>query len=165
MKVIFLDIDGVLATRSSISTWSQRMRDLVASGSAEDLALEIDTRKSPGGNAGELDKACVKHFLRLLELTDAKVVISSTWRYDKRNDKLWQDLFGPRWIGKTGSDLDAGRGSEIKLWLDKHPEITQFVILDDEDSDMGEMMKFVVLTDMVSGFTSWQFSQCLDRLR
>jgi hypothetical protein len=164
MKVIFLDIDGVLATRGSISAWHTRMTEITRSGSTEDLALEMDIRMAPGGKAGELDQACVDLFLRLLEQTGACVVLSSSWRYDKRNNKIWQDLFGDKWLGRTGPDLDAGRGADIQTWLSKHPEVDKFVILDDEDSDMGEMTKFVVKTEMVNGFTDWQFSQCMQRL-
>ena len=164
MKVIFLDIDGVLATRSSISAWHARMTKLVQTGNNDEIEAEIAQRKSPGGNAGELDSACVGLFLRLLDITKANVVISSSWRYDKRNDKIWQDLFGDKYIGKTRRDLDSGRGDEIQELLDKHPEVDKFVILDDESCDMGNRIKFMVETEMIGGFTDWQFSQCLQRL-
>ena len=146
MKVIFLDIDGVLATRSSISAWYAGPRD-----------------RSSGGNRGQLDTVCTNLFLRLLELAGASVVISSSWRHDRRNDKIWKDLFGDLYLGKTGSE-SGGRGVEIRKWLDTHSDIDTTVILDDEDSDMGDMIKFVVKTDMINGFTDWQFSQCLQRL-
>ena len=41
----------------------------------------------------------------------------------------------------------SGRGAEIKLWLMEHPECEKFAIVDDEISDMKDLMAYIVKTD------------------
>ncbi len=121
MKIIFLDIDGVL---NSYETMPKGER---------------------GGIIG-IHAPLVRRFLNLLEATGAKVVLSSTWR--KSDDWLEvmeanglpKDIF----VGRTGSlyrknleGLYRGselRGEEIDAWLAQHPETTRYAIIDD-DSD------------------------------
>lgn len=60
MKVIFLDIDGVL----NYTKW-------------------YTNERNPGnlhGQEGDLDPLCVDRIIRICEETGAKVVISSDWR-------------------------------------------------------------------------------------
>ena len=149
MKVIFLDIDGVLAT--------QRTR--------------FDC----------FDGQCVSHLNKILEVTDARIVISSTWRIGHTTEELIE-------ICKVGHDFDPGdkrparvedqnnrlianaivgrtiqlneymcRGREIDDWL-KDAEaqgipVESFVILDD-DSDMEPHMGKLVKTDCYTGMSS-----------
>jgi hypothetical protein len=153
VKVIFLDIDGVLnhaATRSDI---------LPTSG--EPLPIPI----AP---------ACMTRLNRLIAETGAKIVISSSWRLFAR----WQDL-GPalvrhglvgevigetpdlvndaiwlaNWHAREGAPFSyekLERGWEIGEWLAAHPEVTAFVILDD-CSDMDELKPWLVLTHPCDG--------------
>ena len=78
--------------------------------------------------------------------TDTKICISSVWKhhfgdkeYRLKSDQ-WEDalrLFGFKpntFVGITG-DRRTLRGEEIQDWLDKHLEVTDYAILDD-DSDM-----------------------------
>lgn len=79
---------------------------------------------------------------------DIKICISSTWKRHfmnkehKFNDIRWAGAlrkFGfnsQPYVGITG-DRRSIRGEEIKDWLDTHPEVTDYAILDD-DSDMLE---------------------------
>jgi hypothetical protein len=148
MRVVFLDIDGVLNhcnTRSEISPTS-----------AEPLPIPIAPE-------------CMARLNRLIAETGAKIVISSSWRTFAR----WQDL-GPalvrhglcadvigetpdlvndevwlaNWHTRTGAAFTyehLERGWEIREWIATHPEVTGFVILDDV-SDMDELKPWLVLT-------------------
>lgn len=79
---------------------------------------------------------------------DVKICVSSVWKhhfgtkdYVLQSEK-WEDAlvnlgFKPNtFVGITG-DRKTLRGEEIQEWLDKHPEVKDYAILDD-DSDMME---------------------------
>jgi len=106
MKVVFLDIDGVL--NDAITT----------------MDLLDDKPKKE-------HLECLK---AIIDATDAKIVLSSTWRLfpSARNDvKNALRNVGLEFIDKTKELRD--RASEIKEWLSRHPEVEKFVILDDEE--------------------------------
>jgi hypothetical protein len=118
MKVIFLDFDGVL---NYPSIWGKYR------GRLEEALCPILTTK-----VGQLAAEC-----------DAKVVISSTWRksFDLQELSSFLILKGftdadSRVIGIT-PDLgyQHHRQDEILLWLAGHPEVTEFVILDDDTAE------------------------------
>lgn len=122
MKAIFLDIEGVL---NSEQFFLQKARDTI-----------------------ELDKEKIKLLKQIVEATDAKIVLSSTWRMLPDNHPDFRSLIkfledeNLSIFDKTPS-LSAVRGVEIQEWLNNHPEVTNFVILDDDD-DMEELKKFLV---------------------
>ncbi len=45
---------------------------------------------------------------------------------------------------------DSDRGSEIQHYLDNNPDISKFVIIDD-DSDMGELLPHLIQTKFEDG--------------
>jgi len=147
MKIVFLDIDGVL---------NHCLTPCPSPTSGEPLPIPIEP-------------ACMARLNRLIAETGAKIVISSSWRLFAR----WQDL-GPalvrhglvadvigetpdlvnnaiwldRWRTREGGRFTyerLERGWEIREWLAAHPEVTAFVILDD-CSDMDELKPWLVLT-------------------
>ena len=85
---------------------------------------------------------------------NCKLVLSSTWRNGHYvetinalyNSGLSRDI---KFIGKTPY-LGTERGEEIAAFLREHPEITSFVILDD-DRDMGKLINHLVQTDIDAG--------------
>jgi hypothetical protein len=133
MKVVFLDIDGVLATSCSTE---------------EGWNVTFDQQTSYG-----LDRICVGYLNELVEL-DVKFVLSSTWRII--HSLSWNEgflkLHGFRGalLSKTPHDHQARRGKEIEKWLNNHPEVTHFAILDDDD-DMEPFMHKLVRTTMKTG--------------
>lgn len=120
MKVIFLDIDGVLVTRNSIKYQYLNFPD------------ETNIRFS---------KKAVKNLNKLIRLTGAKIVISSTWRLFHSLEKL-QNIFEEQKIkGKIISttsvekatiEEDIPRGQKIADWLEQNPKVKQYVIIDDD---------------------------------
>ena len=114
MKVIFLDIDGVLNCKKT-----------------------PNPRKFPY----VVDKRLLVRFKRLLEKTGAKVVLSSTWRYDPAglfSAKHWSIPF----IDITPDMPKRPRRDEILAWLKKHPRVTRFVVIDDEDDELDQLPLF-----------------------
>ena len=119
MKVIFLDIDGVLNSAQS--------------------AIYHNFRTDP--IESQFDVLCPISLALLqyiVEQTKSKIVISSTWRKYQSFDDLvnFFKKYNIDVVGKTPI-LNTVRGLEIKHWLEKHPKVNDFIILDD-DSDMDE---------------------------
>lgn len=109
MKVIFLDIDGVV----NCATTKQRHGGFIG----------IDPEKA------ELVK-------RLIKNTGAKVVLSSTWRLDEESREHVK-LVVTDFIDVTPRfrfDHIRGdrRGEEVADGLSRHPEVTRYAILDDD---------------------------------
>lgn len=150
MRVVFLDIDGVLNSLTF-------MRDL--HNRSPDPAL------GPPDFRHQIDDTAVLRLNRLLEATGAVVVISSSWRRIVDLDELWQILKSHGFEGcivGTTPDLSyleraatrmLPRGDEIAHWLAHSPRaVHAFVILDDV-SNMGELSHRLVLTDDRVGLT------------
>ena len=135
IKVIFLDIDGVL---NDIRTKSTTMMGFKF----------IDTSK-------------ILRLRSIVEATGAKIVLSSDWRYDREDPILNSDFLELRErLAKHNltfydftPEIDwNSRGLEIQTWLEAHPEVSQYVILDDRD-DMEPNMEHLIQTTMLHGLT------------
>lgn len=82
MKVIFLDIDGVLNSND----WY------------------VKTRGIGGYNGGDVDPKCIELINDLIDATGAKIIMSSSWRSDYENscEYLYDNgLYCDAIIGKT----------------------------------------------------------------
>ncbi len=127
MRVIFLDIDGVLNSKK----WFEIM-----------LARLAVTGEQHKFDNGLVDPAAIATFNALLKLTHAKVVVSSTWRKYYPLDELKahlgsQGLDTTNFIGKTGNSADGHRGREIAAWLEAN-DVDSFVAIDDS-SDLENL--------------------------
>ena len=135
MKILFLDIDGVLNSGAFIAT-KKLEQSLVPS--KDSWWQEM------------LDPNAIDLLNRLLRRTEAKVVVSSSWRHALEVEDLRRILGGVGFkgevIGMTPKRGGLCRGDRIKLWLDSVDDIESFVILDDDD-DMGGFDERLVLTD------------------
>lgn len=135
MKIIFLDIDGVLNSRAY-----DRTRD-------RNAQTNIDVSRLP----------LIKE---IVDATDAKIVLSSSWRqhWDKeksRCDAAAQYIdttfaeFGLTIYDKTPDfGINASRSEEITKWLqDAKETVGSFVIIDDYPFGWGELSAHYVKTD------------------
>ena len=139
-KVLFLDFDGV----ANSLAYLQAHRT-------------CDQHPCPEEHA--LDPIRIERLNRIIEATGASVVISSSWRYGRTVDQLAQLLV---WRGFKGGVIDktpdfcktpdgkavaaSDRGEEIRQWLDAHPEVTEFVVLDDQ-ADMTAVRDYFIQTE------------------
>lgn len=121
MKVIFLDIDGVMNTDFS----------------------ESYVKADNGWTYIGIDNSKVKELKRIVDTTGAEIVLSSDWRYAFEVGAYKQEVHTCKYLNnklrkqglkiydKTPDIAKFERGLEISTWLDKHPEVTDYVILDD----------------------------------
>lgn len=123
MKLIFIDIDGVLATAPC---WN----------------MSQDNK----WNAYPFDKKAVKVLNKILEETGAEMVLSSDWKYHYSLNEIKEIFIEFNGVIKApfdmtaklptpnGSDLEGGRVGEINLWLKENKEklgVTHWVAVDD----------------------------------
>ena len=55
--------------------------------------------------------------------------------------------------------MRAHRGTEVQEWLDRHPEVTEYVIVDDVDDFFFTQYPRLVKTDESKGFTKENYEQ------
>lgn len=135
MKVIFLDIDGVLNSR-------------------------IYDRKRDWKQQTEIDETRLPFVKRITDETGAKIVLSSTWRehWDKEISGCDKDgVYIVKTFAKFGLEIydktpDLGysfdRPDEIAAWLESAKEpIESFVILDDYRYAWGKLSARFVKTN------------------
>lgn len=132
VKVIFLDVDGVL---NNGKHWFQcRLSD-----------ERIDNSR--------ICPLAVERLRRLVAQTGARVVLSSAWRLSAEHREAVRRVLaeiGIRFYGITPDFSFRPRGHEIGQWLREHPEVTSYVILDDND-DMDTVQDRLVQTDFNTG--------------
>ena len=134
MKVIFLDFDGVITIPPK---WY----------------LKADK---------------IKLIKRIVDETAAKIVVSSSWRMqtveETRKSMVYKEKRCPRnkmlywlidnlydvtpWVG-----LGNGRGGEIQQYLNDHPEIDNYVIIDDDSDMLESQLDHFVQTNWEVGLT------------
>lgn len=119
LRVIFLDIDGVLNCKKT---------------------------PNPRNFPYVVDKKLLARLKALLKRTRAKVVLSSTWRYDPVG------IFAAKHGGIPFVDVTPDmphrpRRDEILAWLSKHPTVKRFVVIDDDDDELDDLPLFQPSSD------------------
>ena len=142
MKVIFLDFDGVITIPPK---WY-------------------------------LQANLIKNVKKIVDATGAKIVVSSSWRSENiektkesiierkrrcpRNSMLYwlvDNLYDVTpWVG-----LGNGRGGEIQKWLNDHPEVDNYVILDDDHDMWNSQMYHFVQTNFEDGLTEVEVKRAI----
>lgn len=130
MKVLFLDVDGVLNSSDSTNfknnLWpvNDHMCFMVGK-------IQLDT--------------------------DCAIVVSSSWRHHPEGMELIRKKFDnvidkTPTLGLVGYE-DKPRGHEIQAWLDSHPEVTKYAILDDDSDMLPEQLPSFFQTTFEHGLT------------
>ena len=160
MKVIFLDIDGVLNTQD----WHSRM-----------------TKDTPRDEFGwAFDPVAVENLGHVVKETGASIVISSSWKFLglAKLREMWKIRNLPGIVlditPNTVSDelllnanldemeLGVCRGNEIKEWLSRHKgKVSNYVIIDDFDDMLPEQEDHVVLTNTLIGITDFDAEKAI----
>ena len=155
MKVIFLDFDGVITIPDT--KWN-------------------------------ISLSHVKRIKKICDQTGAKLVISSSWqRYagiknETREERvanwlngiLMKNIKGPikkffedytyDMSGRFYGEFGNVRGSDIKSWLIRNPDVDNYVIIDDEGDILDEQLFNFVQTDWVFGIQDREVKLAIDVL-
>ena len=155
MKVIFLDIDGVLNSRKYINSLGDGLFD---------------------NPTYQMDPVAVARLNVITNATKAKIVVSSSWRLPflmhptplpalqacMQSYGITGDI-----IGMTCERANAvrnRRGKEIQIWINDHyNDIEKFVIIDD-DTDMGRIRTHQVVTKFEDGLLDFHVDRIIEIL-
>lgn len=129
-KIVFLDIDGVLNSHEIAAEHYHRTGEMGFGGF-------FDADDTPTHNNVIWGQAQVDRLRKIVETTQAAIVMSSTWRlhYSLAKFKEMFAVYG--WpdapvIDKTDSAY-VDRCDEIAAWLSQyHERVTGFVVIDDD---------------------------------
>ncbi len=168
MRVIFLDIDGVMNShvfyeakhkrrwKKPITWWYAIKRLVRKLFGIQSKGVLLADYKPPKNHftfnhqfERLLDETCPQKWEWLSEWcneTGTKICVSSVWKHHFGTEdyvttpERWEDALVElgfkegTFVGITGKRRTL-RGEEIQEWLDEHPEVEDYAILDD-DSDM-----------------------------
>lgn len=134
MKVIFLDIDGVL-------NHEQHYKWLMETDEPTPLQRTYPYT--------EFNPESCRLLKEIIWETGAQIVVSSSWRLagEVRLNSLFKYLGLPKIYGITPVFNNRVRGDEIKQWLSEHPNVDKYVILDDDTDMLPEQISFFVKTN------------------
>lgn len=143
MKIIFLDIDGVLASMDYLRV------------------CHMLKEKNPDKYGYAFDIRCVKNLEYILKkCPDVKIVISSSWKTMGYENilKMWKLRNLPGNVIGTTPDLlrtakPSSRGDEIKEWLSSVDDVKSYVIIDDDSDMLKEQLDNFIQTDSEFGLT------------
>ena len=150
MKVIFLDFDGVITIPET--RW-------------------------------HISLPHIKRIKEICDATGAKIVVSSSWRMDTIEETIDKMIGRPKrcprnrmlnWFIDNLYDVTpwfcddkyngTGRGGEIQTWLDAHPEVDNYVIIDDDGDMLDEQLFNFVQTDWAFGIQDREVKLAIDVL-
>ena len=148
MKIIFLDIDGVL---NSEKFYRKR--------GEPNYRFDLE----PPYPLCEFDYTSICLLNKILKETESYIVVSSTWRIGRSLEEL-QDLFNEvgidgKVIGKTKILQERKnfekivRGTEIKMWMDENNFTGNYIIIDDDNDMLPEQQPFFIKTSFWTGIT------------
>jgi len=131
-KIIFLDVDGVLNNGS----WAMEMYDKGIRTYRDDILYE----------------PALERLKRIVDETNANIVVSSSWRQIPtayKHLQEWLEMYGMK-VADITPYVGGCRGDDITAWFNRNPGEWSYVILDDED-DMDGHMDHLVQTDFDVG--------------
>lgn len=145
MKLIFLDVDGVLNNRESM--------------------------RGCGKDIFRVNRECVRHLNKICVTTGACCVLSSTWRFSWPIAAFQQFLEDHGFCGQVIDSAprlpNEARGAEIEHYLLQCEQqgypIESWIILDD-DSDMGDLLPFLIQTKTEIGLEEEHVGRAIEML-
>ncbi len=151
MKIIFLDVDGVLNSKSWNDSHQQEIRDGIL-----------------------IDETKIKLLSKLINKTNASIVLHSGWRFwldsefqpSRKESEIFLGMLLDENISifditpdhrteeimKTNK-LSLVKAGEILEWVSKHENIEQWVVLEDLDLNNKEVENHQIRTDSQKGLT------------
>lgn len=155
MKIIFLDVDGVLNNAHNIKKCYKK-------------SINKKNTVYFGKNV-PFDPYNLKNLAKIVKKTGSKIVLSSTWRIYKSHLYVLEARlaeYGLRIYDMT-DNINMIRGVEIKEWLKSHRDIENYVVIDDEEYDLSNFIdnKHLVIVNSEYGLTFGDRVKAIEKLR
>jgi hypothetical protein len=139
MKVIFLDIDGVLNCED---TGGRRHGRMVIEPRLAEIVRSIAAA-----------------------VPDLRVVLSSSWREVPARRRQIEKMVLPCFDATPVFDADDDvRGFEIQAWIESTPQVTHYAIIDDADDMLPHQLPHLFRTDTAVGITPELAARIVDHL-
>lgn len=140
MRVLFLDVDGVINSEATL-------------------------QKCGGGILG-IDPYLAFLVGKIsLAIPDLKVVLSSSWRHFEHGREQVEEQCVSIFDVTPGLGFGTIRGDEIRAWLDSHPEVEKYAILDDNSDMRPEQFNNFFQTSWKTGITEEVVQEVIDHLK
>lgn len=153
MKILFLDNDSVICLSNN---WGGRSKKWAKYRSANPESSREKKDAPVFVRFDDFDKKAIKILNEIIEETGCDIVVSSDWRLHATLEELgdyyisqgiikrpiavtdiFRDLFPKEWgVLRFRADLELERSMEINHWLENHPEVTNWVAVDDLNMSM-----------------------------
>ena len=156
MKILFLDVDGVL---NSGLFYKTRFRE---------------NKSTPMSYMDDFDPIPMAILKEIIYMTGCNIVLSSTWRYPEDDFDKVQYALNAYGIEKDILDktprMPAGihsrRGIGIEMWLssNKHRDIESYLILDDNSGMLECQLPYFVKTSWEEGLREEHIDKCISIL-
>jgi len=152
MNILFLDYDGVV----NVPMW-------------DPVAQEFTMNMPHHGAVNNRD--AVQWVEAFCQIYNFQIVVISDWRLNSNwrecllhGGLMDSSLILDRTIHLPPTAANYGRGHEIQMWLDEHPDVENFLILDDDVSEMlPQHARHTIQSDPEVGFCEWLYCQAIDK--
>ena len=178
MKVIFLDIDGVINTEKWV---------------AYSIENGLPVHDKYDGQH-TFDENCLYWLNKIIDETGAQIIISSSWRNDglgtlrkmwrrrytlgkgdfyKHHDKIYDTTFSlttsnfleqKTLMRQLNEDDRWIRGNQIDIYLKTHPEITKYVIIDDDNDMLDYQQPYFINAKDPNGIEEEHYKKAIEIL-
>ncbi len=147
MKIFCLDVDGFLNNHQYL-------------------------KKMRGTEQYPIDPKCLERFHQIIDITKARVLLHSSWRFDSHAIQHLKDVCKIKLIGiapwqhPTFGPYES-KGLAIQAWLDSNDnlDIDGFAIGDDDNEFTDDQQPFFVQTSMhTGGLCEQETNQIVERL-
>ena len=146
-RIVFLDYDGVVNTYM----WNER-------GTKVSYNYPIDNKVNHFQAVQWLSEFCLKYGF--------DIVVTSTWREEQNYKECLINgglRKGIEILGCTKSIEGKTRGDEVNAYLAEHPEIADYIILDDINDFLPRQKNHLILVNHHYGFQNPEYRECIDR--
>lgn len=158
-NILFLDIDGILNTDGTSNFVNRDTGE--------------ETHKKDPRRVYGMDRDLIANLQRLVELTGAEIILSSTWRKPPFGTEKTmavmrrRDWTGPDFAGETPVHLEkfsstySQRGAEIDEWIERNGLPDDHYLVLDDNLITGDSSMYWIFVNPMRGFDADYLKEAL----